>query len=138
MLQTLQTSEKALNATMNKAKEMNIEDKSLQQQLVESVKKDLVETKKKLGIERIRNGADIRMMKDLEPLENQLKNRFWSGQCKLSLLIAAGLHIPEDLKDSRPNTCCDERYEYYNYTTGEVAADLFGQSFMEYLGVLEH
>ena len=138
MLQTLQDSEKALNATKDKVKEMNIEDKSLQKQLTESVNKDLVETKKNLGMERSTNKAGNRIMEDLEPLEEQLNNDFWSGQCKLSLLIAAGLHIPEDLKNSRPNTCCDEKYEYYNYITGEVAADLFGQSFMEYLEVLEH
>ena len=139
MLQTWQGSEEALNAAMNKAKEMNIDDKSLQQQLIESVKKDLVETKKKIGIERIKNGADNRMMEDLGPLQKRLNNGFWSRQCKLSLLIIeAGRYLPEALKNKRPNTCCDEKYEYYNYMKGEVTADLFGQSFMEYLEVLEH
>ena len=138
-LQTLQSSEEALNARMKKVEELNIEDKSLQQELVESLEKGLEETTKKLGVEKVRNEAEKRMMEDLEPLEEQLTNDFWSRQCKLSMLIiAAGRHLQENLKNSRPNTCCDEKYEYYNYIKGEDAADLFGQSFMEYLEVLDH
>lgn len=138
VLETLRSSEEVSIEMVRKVKEMNLEDKSFQRQLEEVVNKDLAKTEAEIGKKSVTNEADNRMVKDLEPLGKQLKNGFWSGQCKLSLLIAAGLHPPEDLKNSRPNTCCDEEYEYYNYVRGEVAADLFGRSFMEFLEVLEH
>lgn len=137
VLKSLRDSEKALNDMVRKVKEMNLEDRSFQLQLVEVVNKDLAKTKAEID-KSVTNEADDGMMKELKPLEEQLNNDFWSGQCKLSLLIAAGLNTPEDLKNSRPNTCCDETYEYYKYVRGEAAADLFGQCFMELLEVLKH
>lgn len=130
----LQEVQKALNKLPDIKAQMN--DNSELASALETAKMQLQKAKTQLKKSKSDKNPeeDAALLHSLRRLEGQLKNSFWKGQDKLSLLIAAGDQIPDELKKGRPATGCDETYEFYGLINGAVIPDLFGT---EFLGVLK-
>ena len=107
--------------------------------VVETAEKQLLKAKAELmkSISDNNLPADAALLRNFKKLEELLNNSFWKGQDRLSLLVAAGSNIPDEMKDARPAHRCDGTYEYYGYISGAVIPDLFGTEFLDVLEVLK-
>lgn len=96
-----------------------------------------IKIKRQTAVEQAKLLSKRNTTAGLDQLAMRLANTFWTKQCKLSLLVAAGSWISEDLKKAKPEIYGDDAHEYYRLVSGEAADALFGREFLSILGTLE-